>query len=80
MDSRPALPARRRPCPLGLTKRLGVSAGSKFTVKIPRVRNTATNHEVPLESYQRLQQPLADDEGTILKLLHGLTTHKYQRS
>lgn len=52
----------------------------KFPIEVPRVRNTATHQEVPLESYQRLQQPLADDEGTILKLLHGLTTHKYQRS
>lgn len=52
----------------------------KFPIEVPRVRNTATNQEVPLESYQRLQQPLADDESTVLKLLHGLTTHKYQRS
>ena len=52
----------------------------KFPVEVPRVRNTRTNEEVPLESYRRLQKPFADDGKTILKLLHGLSTHKYQES
>mgnify|MGYP001560214941 CR=1 FL=1 len=52
----------------------------KIPIQVPRVRNTATNQEVQLESYQRLQQPFAGDEQTVLKLLHGLSTHKYSRS
>jgi transposase-like protein len=52
----------------------------KLPIKVPRVRNTATNQEVQLESYQHFQQPFAGDEQTILKLLHGLSTHKYARS
>ncbi len=44
------------------------------------MRNTTTNQEVQLESYQRLQQPFAGDEQTVLKLLHGLSTHKYSQS
>ena len=52
----------------------------KFPVVVPRVRNTSTNKEVPLESYQRLRKPFADDKNTVLKLLHGLSTHKYHES
>jgi transposase-like protein len=52
----------------------------KFPVRVPRVRNTRTNEEVPLETYRRLQTPF-DDDGSILKrLLHGLSTHKYRES
>ena len=52
----------------------------KFPIQVPRVRNTVTNQEVQLESYQRLQKPFAGDDQTVLKLLHGLSTHKYSRS
>ncbi len=52
----------------------------KFSVVVPRIRNTETNAEVPLESYQRLSKPFADDKNTLLKLLHGLSTHKYHES
>lgn len=52
----------------------------KFPVTVPRVRNTSTNTEVPLESYRRLRKPFADDQNTVLKLLHGLSTHKYHES
>ena len=52
----------------------------KFPIQVPRVRNTVTNQEVHLESYQRLQKPFAGDDQTVLKLLHGLSTHKYSRS
>lgn len=52
----------------------------KFPVRVPRVRNTRTNAEVPLETYRRMQTPF-DDDGSILKrLLHGLSTHKYRES
>ena len=52
----------------------------KFPIIVPRVRNTATNTEVSLESYQRFSKPFADDSNTVLKLLHGLSTHKYHES
>jgi transposase-like protein len=52
----------------------------KFPISVPRLRNKTVNEEVQLETYQRLQQPLRDDKSTILKLLHGLSTHKYNES
>ena len=52
----------------------------KFPIEVPRVRNTTRNTEVPLSCYQKFQQPYNDDKDTVLKLLHGLSTHKYQRS
>lgn len=64
----------------------GKQAGSvylrdqKFPVVVPRVRNTATNTEVPLETYRHFSKPFADDNNTVLKLLHGLSTHKYHES
>ena len=51
----------------------------KFPVRIPRVRNVAIKEEVPLQAYQRLQKP-SNDENAIRRLLHGLSTHKYQES
>ena len=52
----------------------------KFPIEVPRVRNAATNEEVPLESYGRFKRPFMDDGQTVLKLLHGLSTHRYQES
>ena len=51
----------------------------KFPVCIPRVRNMALQEEVPLQAYQRLQKP-SNDDGAMRRLLHGLSTHKYQES
>src|SRR3989338_8017463 len=52
----------------------------KFPVKVPRVRDVEAGEEVTLESYQRLQNPFDDNGGAFRKLLHGLSTHKYQES
>ena len=52
----------------------------KFPIKIPRVRNIESNQEVPLEAYKRLQSPFDNDKGALLRLLHGLSTHKYHES
>ena len=52
----------------------------KFPVRVPRVRDVEANKEVALEPYQRLQRPFDDDGGALRKLLHGLSTHKYQES
>lgn len=52
----------------------------KFPIKVPRVRDVDLNQEVPLETYRRLQLPFDDDKGALRRLLHGLSTHKYQES
>ena len=52
----------------------------KVPIMVPRVRNTKIDQEVPLRMYQKLQEPLHDDRQTILKLLNGISTHKYQQS
>ena len=52
----------------------------KFPIKVPRVRDVELNQEVPLEAYRRLQSPFDDDKGALLRLLHGLSTHKYHES
>lgn len=52
----------------------------KFPIRVPRVRDVEANEEVPLEPYKRLQKPFDDDNGALLRLLHGLSTHKYHES
>ena len=52
----------------------------KFPIKVPRVRNTTRNEEVILETYQKFQRPFKDDQDTFLKLLYGISTHKYEES
>ncbi len=51
----------------------------KIPIRVPRVRDTEANHEVPLATYRRLQEPF-DDENIMRRLLHGLSTHKYHES
>lgn len=50
----------------------------KVPIKVPRLRDKAFNEEIPLEVYQKLQQPYRSDRQTILKLLNGISTHKYK--
>jgi putative transposase len=52
----------------------------KFPIVVPRLRNRSANREVPLESYEKFKQPFAGDNQTVLKLLHGLSTHRYRES
>lgn len=52
----------------------------KFPVAVPRVRNTQDHTEVPLASYQYFKQPHGSDGNAVLRLLHGLSTHKYHES
>jgi len=52
----------------------------KVPMMRPRVRNTKLNQEVPLTLYQRLQEPLKADGQTVLKLLNGISTRRYQES
>ena len=49
----------------------------KLPIIVPRVRNKKSNVEIPLEIYQRLQQPHLSDRQTILKLLNGISMRRY---
>ncbi len=51
----------------------------KLPIRVPRVRSR-NGEEVPLESYTRMQQPFVGQDQTVLKLLHGLSTHRYHES
>jgi putative transposase len=50
----------------------------KVPVTVPRVRNKIRNAEVPLPTYQKLQDPYREKEQLFKKLLNGLSTHRYQ--
>lgn len=50
----------------------------KVPMMTPRVRNKRYNLEVPLTSYQRLQEPYQAGEQVFKKLLNGLSTHRYR--
>jgi putative transposase len=52
----------------------------KVPILVPRVRNKLRSIEVPLQYYQRFQEPYQGDEQVFKKLLNGLSTHKYRES
>lgn len=52
-------------------------ADQKVAVLVPRVRDVTTNQEVPLSTYQKLQQPRELDESLLRRVLHGLATRQY---
>lgn len=52
----------------------------KIPIMVPRVRNKAANIEIPLQVYQKLQEPYLGDQQTMLKLLQGISMRKYQKS
>ena len=52
----------------------------KLPIMVPRVRDTKADQEIRLTSYEKLQQPFDGDRQTFLKLLNGISTHKYQES
>ena len=70
----------------GDASRWGSQAGSvylrdqKLPIMVPRVRDTKANQEIRLTSYEKLQEPFAADRQTFLKLLNGISTHKYRQS
>lgn len=49
----------------------------KVRVKVPRVRRKATNEEVPLVSYIRLQQPGLIEEMALKRVLNGVSQGNY---
>jgi transposase-like protein len=52
-------------------------ADQKLPVVVPRVRDRARQLEVPLATYQQLQQPRAVDEGLFRRILGGLACREY---
>jgi putative transposase len=50
----------------------------KLPVEVPRVRNVASDTEVPLNAYQALQAPRQMDEGLLLRMLKGIATRNYE--
>ena len=54
-------------------------ADQKIPLEVPRVRDRLRNQEVPLETYQQLQQPREMDTGLLHKILGGLSTREYER-
>src|SRR4029434_8960586 len=54
-------------------------ADQKIPIQVPRVRDRLRNQEVPLATYERLQQPRACDTGLLHKVLGGLATREYER-
>ena len=50
----------------------------KVPVNVPRVRNKMRNVEVPLPTYQKLQDPHRENEQLFKKLLNGLSTRRYR--
>jgi len=54
-------------------------ADQKIPIEVPRVRDRLRDQEVPLQTYERLQQPRALDTGLLHKVLGGLATREYER-
>jgi transposase-like protein len=54
-------------------------ADQKLPITVPRVRDRRRDQEVPLQGYERLQQPRAMDMGLLHKVLGGLSTREYER-
>jgi len=50
----------------------------KLPVTYQRVRDRLQNTEIPLSTYQQLQQPRAADAGLFRKVLHGLSCRRYE--
>ena len=50
----------------------------KLPIEVPRVRDQRERKEVPLRSYERLQEPRGGDEGVLKRILHGLSCRSYE--
>jgi len=53
-------------------------ADQKVKLKVPRVRNEEAGEEVPLEIYQKFQQPRQADGELMLRVLRGLSCRSYE--
>ena len=54
-------------------------ADQNIPIHVPRVRDRLRNVEVPLPTYEQLQEPRACDTGLLHKVLGGLSTREYER-
>jgi len=67
-------------------KRWGSNPGSVFLgnqkvdITVPRIRNTDTNKEVPLKSYEALQSPTVVDNAVLAMMVNGISCRKYERA
>lgn len=67
-------------------KRWGSNPGSVFVgdqklkINVPRVRDVAEDREVPLRSYERLQNPTHLDEIALSRVINGISQGKYERA
>jgi putative transposase len=50
----------------------------KLPIEVPRVRDQRERKEVPLRSYERLQEPGGGDEGALRWILHGLSCRRHE--
>jgi transposase-like protein len=53
-------------------------ADQKLPIQVPRVRNRAAGHEVPLATYQTFQTPRSLDLGLFRRVLGGLSCRDYE--
>lgn len=71
---------------MGNVDRWGYNDGSvyigdqKLAVRVPRIRNRQSNQEVPLLSYQGLQNPQIIDEMTLQRVLKGISQRQYEEA
>ena len=70
----------------GAIKRWGNNPGSVFVgdqkvkINVPRIRDVAHDCEVPLKSYERLQNPTHVDEMAFSRVINGISQGKYERA
>lgn len=53
---------------------------TKVKIRVPRVRNRKTDKEVVLSNYRKLQEPIDCDRNLLVKVLNGLSCHKYSEA
>ena len=53
-------------------------AGQKLPISVPRVRDRAAGHDLPLTTYQHFQTPRAQNAGLFRKVLGGLSCREYE--
>ena len=67
-------------------KRWGQNPGSvclgdqKVKINVPRVRDVKAGEEIPLQSYERLQNPSHLDEVALSRVINGISQGKYERA
>ncbi len=67
-------------------KRWGSNPGSiflgdqKVKLPVPRARNTRTNEEMPLSTYEQLQNAHQLDEMALSRVIHGMSQRNYEKA